>query len=55
MLIAIQLQQPQIGLVDWMKNSVKEFVKIIYLEEIYWLLGIELKRDHETGKLMLSQ
>jgi len=41
--------------VNWVKNSVKEFVEITDLGEIYWLLGIELKRDHEASKLMLSQ
>jgi len=44
-----------IKLVDLVKNGIKKFVKIINLEEIHWLLGIELKRDHEAGKLMLSQ
>jgi len=41
--------------VNWVKDSVKEFVEITDLGEIYWLLGIELKRDYEAGKLMLSQ
>ena len=44
-----------IKLVDLVKNRIKEFVKIIDLEEIHWLLGIELKRDHEASKLMLFQ
>ena len=44
-----------IGLVDWMKGGVKEFVEITDLEEIHWLLGIELKRNYKAGKLMLSQ
>jgi len=44
-----------IGLVDWVKDGVKKFVEITDLGEIHWLLGIELKRDHKAGKLMLSQ
>ena len=44
-----------IGLVDWVKDGVKEFVKIMNLGEIYWLLSIELKKDHKANKLMLSQ
>jgi len=44
-----------IGLVNWVKDGIKEFVEIIDLGEIYWLLGIKLKRDCEAGKLMLSQ
>ena len=44
-----------IGLVNWVKDGIKEFVEIIDLGEIYWLLGIKWKRDCEAGKLMLSQ
>ena len=44
-----------IRLVDWVKDGVKESVEIMDLGEIHWLLGIELKRDHEAGKLILSQ
>jgi len=32
------------------KDGVKEFVEIMDLREIYWLLGIELKRDCKAGK-----
>jgi len=44
-----------IGLVNWAKDGMKEFMEIMDLGEIHWLLGIELKRDHEAGKLMLFQ
>jgi len=44
-----------IGLVNWAKDGVKEFVEITDLGEIHWLLSIELKRDHKASKLMLSQ
>ena len=44
-----------IRLVNWMKDSVKKFVEIMDLGEIHWLLDIELKRDCEASKLMLSQ
>jgi len=37
------------------KDSVKEFVEIMNLGEIYWLLSIELKKDHEANKLILFQ
>jgi len=30
-----------IGLVNWVKDGIKEFVEIIDLGEIYWLLGIK--------------
>jgi len=42
-------------LIDWVKNSIKEFVEIMDIGEIHWLLGIEVKRDRETGKIILSQ
>lgn len=32
-----------------------EFVEVTDLGEIHWLLGIEVKRNREEGKLMLSQ
>lgn len=32
-------------LIKWVKEQVKEFVEIMDLGEIHWLLGIELKRD----------
>lgn len=44
-----------LGLIDWVKNSVKEFVEIMDIGEIHWLLGVEVKRDREIGKIMLSQ
>jgi len=44
-----------IGLVNWVKDGVKESVEITDLGEIHWLLGIELKRDCKAGKLILSQ
>jgi len=44
-----------IKLVDWMKNSIKEFVEITNLEKIYWLLDIKLRRDWKAGKLILFQ
>jgi hypothetical protein len=42
-------------LVDRVKKGIKGHVEIMDLGEIHWLLGIEVKRDHELGKLMLSQ
>lgn len=42
-------------LISWVKEGVKEFVEITDLGEIHWLLGIELKRDRQSGKIMLSQ
>ena len=44
-----------IALVDWVKSGVKRFVEITDLGEIHWLLGIEVKRDREGGKISLSQ
>ena len=44
-----------IALVDWVKSGVKKFVKITDLGEIHWLLGIEVKRDWEGSKILLSQ
>jgi hypothetical protein len=42
-------------LVDWVKKGIREHVKITDLGKIHWLLGIKVKRDHEQGKVMLSQ
>jgi hypothetical protein len=44
-----------LALVDWVKKGIKGHVEITDLGEIHWLLGIKVKRDHELGKLMLSQ
>jgi len=44
-----------IALVDWVKSEVKRFVEITNLGEIHWLLGIEVKRDQEGSKILLSQ
>lgn len=44
-----------LALVDSVKGGVKEHVEITDLGEIHWLLGIEVKRDREGGRLMLSQ
>jgi len=49
------LVSTSLGLIDWVKNSVKEFMEIIDIGEIHWLLDIEVKRDRETGKIILSQ
>ena len=49
------LVSTSLRLIDWVKNSIKEFVEIMDIGEIHWLLGIEVKRDRETGKIILSQ
>jgi hypothetical protein len=38
-------------LVDWVKKGIKGHVEIMDLGEIHWLLGIEVKRDCELGKI----
>ena len=42
-------------LVNWIKQEVREFVEIMDLGEIHWLLGIEVKQDHKRRRIMLFQ
>ena len=42
-------------LIDELKTCIKEFVEITDMGELYWLLGIEVKRDREACTILLSQ
>jgi Reverse transcriptase (RNA-dependent DNA polymerase) len=44
-----------IRLIEELKAGLRQHVEVTDLGELHWMLGIEIKRDHEAGTIHLSQ
>ena len=44
-----------LSLIEDFKAGLQEHVKVTNLGELHWMLGVEIKRDHEANTIYLSQ